>query len=185
MGKIYGAKAFVWAREADPTAKLFINDYNLEYNLSKCDALIEYVKYIEENGGKVDGIGTQMHIAIDSDKGKIASMFDKLASTGKLVRITELDIKVNTSSPTTENLAAQAEMYQYVIDTYKARIPETQQYGITIWGVSDNAKEHEYWIPDDAPNIFDGSYARKHAYKGVCDGLAGKDISVDFPGDLQ
>ncbi len=185
MGKIYGAKAFIWAREADPTAKLFINDYNLEYNLGKCDALIEYVKYIEENGGQVDGIGTQMHIAIDSDKEKIASMFDKLAATGKLIKITELDIKVNTSSPTTANLAAQAEMYQYVIDTYKARIPETQQYGITIWGVSDNAKEHEYWIPDDAPNIFDSSYARKHAYKGVCDGLAGRDISVDFPGDLQ
>ncbi|MCI1648502.1 MAG: endo-1,4-beta-xylanase [Bacteroides sp.] len=185
MGKIYGAKAFIWAHEADPTAKLFINDYNLEYNPDKCDKLIDYVKYIEENGGQVDGIGTQMHIAIDSDKEKIAAMFDKLATTGKLIKITELDIKVNTASPTTENLASQAEMYQYVIDAYKQHIPESQQYGITIWGVSDNEKEHEHWIPDDAPDLFDANYARKHAYKGVCDGLAGKDVSEDFPGDLQ
>lgn len=46
-------------------------------------------------------------------------------------------------------------------------------------------KEHEYWIPDDAPNIFDANYARKHAYKGVCDGLAGRDVSEDFSGELQ
>ena len=185
MGKIYGAKAFMWAREADPTAKLFINDYNLEYNLNKCDRLIEYVQYIDQNGGLVDGIGTQMHIAIDTSKDNIVQMFKKLAATGKLIRITEMDVKVNTSSPTADNLAAQAEMYQYVIDMYMEHIPVAQQDGITIWTLSDHPDEHVYWIPNDAPNIFDANYARKHAYKGVCDGLAGRDVSVDFPGDLQ
>ena len=91
----------------------------------------------------------------------------------------------NTSSPTTENLAQQAEMYQYVIDMYKKYIPADKQYGITIWGVSDNEKEHVNWIPNDAPNLWDANYARKHAYKGVADGLAGKDVSGDFTGDLE
>lgn len=184
MGKDYAVKAFQWAREADPTAKLFINDYNLEYNPNKLTKLIEYVQYIDQNGAQVDGIGTQMHIAIDSDKDKIVEMFRTLANTNKLIRITELDIKVNTSSPTTANLAAQAEMYQFVIDKYKELIPETLQAGITIWTLSDHPDEHVYWIPDDAPNIFDANYARKHAYKGVCDGLAGKNVGAEFPGNL-
>ena len=126
--------------------------------------------YIESKGATVDGIGTQMHIAVDSNKDNIAQMFQKLGATGKLIKVSELDIKVNTSSPTTENLAQQAEMYQY---------------GITIWGVSDNEKEHVNWIPNDAPNLWDANYARKHAYKGVADGLAGKDVSGDFTGDLE
>ena len=65
-------------------------------------------------------------------------MFQKLGATGKLIKVSELDIKVNTSSPTTENLAQQAEMYQYVIDMYTKYITVVKQYGITIWGVSDN-----------------------------------------------
>ena len=39
--------------------------------------------------------------------------------------------------------------------------------------------------PNDAPNLWDANYARKHAYKGVADGLAGKDVSGDFTGDLE
>lgn len=184
--KDYAVEAFNLARQyGNADDKLFINDYNLEYSLAKCDGLIEYVKYIESKGATVDGIGTQMHIAIDSNKDNIAQMFQKLAATGKLIKVSELDIKVNTSSPTTENLAQQAEMYQYVIDMYKKYIPLNQQYGITIWGVSDNEKEHVNWIPDDAPNLWDANYARKHAYKGVADGLAGKDVSEGFTGDLQ
>src|SRR5690606_28387830 len=64
MGKDYAAIAFKWAREYSPDKNelLFINDYNLEYNLDKCRGLIDYVKYIDSHGAKVDGIGTQMHI---------------------------------------------------------------------------------------------------------------------------
>ena len=184
--KDYAVEAFKLARQyGNPDDKLFINDYNLEYNPNKCDGLIKYVEYIESKGATVDGIGTQMHIAIDSNKDNIAQMFQKLGATGKLIKVSELDIKVNTSSPTTENLAQQAEMYQYVIDMYKKYIPADKQYGITIWGVSDNEKEHVNWIPNDAPNLWDANYARKHAYKGVADGLAGKDVSEDFTGDLE
>lgn len=186
LGKDYAVTAFKLARQyGNANDKLFINDYNLEYNLSKCDGLIAYVQYIESKGAVVDGIGTQMHISINTNKDNIVQMFQKLAATGKLIKISELDITIGTASPTTAQLATQAEMYQYVIDAYRTYIPAAQQYTITIWGVSDNAKEHEYWLPDDAPNLWDANYKRKHAYKGVADGLAGRDVSEDFTGDLQ
>ncbi|WP_308991272.1 endo-1,4-beta-xylanase [Mariniflexile litorale] len=185
LGQDYAVKAFKLARQyGNPTDKLFINDYNLEYNLAKCDGLITYVQYIESQGATVDGIGTQMHLSLNSDRDKIVQMFQKLAATGKLIKISELDIRLGTKSPTPAQLASQAEMYQYVIDMYKKYTPENQQYGITIWGVSDNANEHEYWLPDESPNVWDANYNRKHAYKGVADGLAGRDISAEFTGEL-
>lgn len=186
LGKDYAVTAFKLARQyGNATDKLFINDYNLEYSLAKCDGLIDYVKYIESKGATVDGIGTQMHISISSDTTKMIQMFQKLAASGKLIKISEFDIKVNTATPTVDNYAAQAKMYQFVIDSYKKYIPEYQRYGITIWGVSDAVAEHTYWIPDDAPNLWDKNYARKYAYKGVADGLAGEDVSIHFSGDLQ
>jgi GH35 family endo-1,4-beta-xylanase len=186
LGKDYAVTAFKLARQhGNADDKLFINDYNLEQNLAKCDGLIEYVRYIEAQGATVDGVGTQMHISINTDKENIAQMFQKLAATGKLIKVSELDITVGTSSPTLEDYAQQAEMYRYVVEMYLQHIPENQRYGITVWGVSDNAKEHESWLPDDAPCLWDADYARKHAYKGFADGLAGKDVSADFSGELQ
>ncbi|KIO51595.1 endo-1,4-beta-xylanase [Flavobacterium hibernum] len=185
LGKDYAVTAFKLARQyGNATDKLFINDYNLESRLDKCDGIINYVTYIESQGAKVDGIGTQMHISLTTDKDKIAQMFQKLAASGKLIKISELDVRLGTKTPTVAQQASQASMYQYVIDTYKKYIPAAQQYGITIWGVSDSVKEHEFWLPDESPNLWDANYVRKHAYKGTADGLAGKDVSKDFSGEL-
>lgn len=185
LGKDYAVSAFKLARQyGNETDKLFINDYNLESRLDKCEGLIKYVEYIENQGAKVDGIGTQMHIGLNTDKEKIVQMFQKLAASGKLIKISELDVRLGTKTPTVAQQASQAEMYQYVIDMYRQHIPTAQQYGITIWGVSDHPKEHEYWLPDESPNLWDANYVRKHAYKGTADGLAGKDVSKDFSGEL-
>ena len=78
-------------------------------------------------------------------------MFRTLANTNKLIRITELDIKVNTSSPTTANLAAQAEMYQFVIDKYKGTHSGNIASRHNYMDTGDHPDEHVYWIPDDAP----------------------------------
>lgn len=185
LGKDYAVTAFKLARQyGNATDKLFINDYNLESRLDKCEGLIKYVEYIESQGAKIDGIGTQMHIGLTTDKDKIVQMFQKLAASGKLIKISELDVRLGTKTPTVAQQASQAEMYQYVIDMYKKHIPEAQQYGITIWGVSDSEKEHEFWLPDESPNLWDANYVRKHAYKGTADGLAGKDVSKEFSGEL-
>lgn len=87
---------------------------------------------------------------------------------------------VGTKTPSADQLQKQADCYQMILTSYFENIPEAQQSAVTIWGLSDNEKEHEYWLKDDAPNIFDASYGRKIAYKGVCDAIAGKDVSADF-----
>ena len=189
LGKGYATKAFELARQYAPAnMKLYVNDYNLETSPNKLAALIDFVKYIDENNATgqpiVDGIGTQMHVTASSiTREQIDAMFQTMAATGKLVRVTELDVALGTASPSAEQLELQANVYQMIFESYKANVPEAQQSGITIWTLSDNAAEHEYWLPDESPNLFDGNYNRKHAYKGVCDGIAGKDISEEFSGD--
>ena len=194
LGRDYAVKAFLWARQADPDAKLFINEYGLESTSgAKVDGLIDYVRYIESRGAVIDGIGTQLHLNVNwTDTAGIKMMFQKLATTGKLIKITELDVAIANSenpespvAPTAEQYARQAELYRFVAAMYNRYIPETRRYGITVWGVSDNEKEHQYWLTNDAPCLWDADYARKHAYKGFADGLAGKDVSADFPGTLQ
>lgn len=180
-GMDYAVKAFEYAAKYNPNgAKLFVNEYNLETNPSKLAKLIEFVEYIDNHGAHVDGIGTQMHVSSSITKAQVDEMFKTLAATGKLVRITELDVTVGTKTPSADQLQKQADCYQMILTSYFENIPEAQQSAVTIWGLSDNEKEHEYWLKDDAPNIFDASYGRKIAYKGVCDAIAGKDVSADF-----
>lgn len=185
LGKDYAVKAFTLARQyGNATDKLFINDYNLESRLDKCDGLIEYVNYIESQGAQVDGIGTQMHVSLNTDKDNIVEMFKKLAASGKLIKVSELDVRLGTANPTPEQLLQQSDMYQFIIDKYIEHIPASQQHGITIWSMSDNEIEHEYWLPGESPNLWDANYQRKPAYMGVANGLAGRDVSEDFSGEL-
>lgn len=183
LGKDYAVKAFEFARRYSPHAKLFVNDYNLETNPSKLRELIEFVKYIDANGGQVDGIGTQMHVQAKSlTREQVDEMFKTMAATGKLVRITELDVALGTANPSIEEQRTQADCYKMIIESYLENVPEAQRSAITIWGVSDNKKEHEYWLNGDTPNLFDADYGRKLAYKAVCDALAGYNLADDLQG---
>ena len=198
--KDYPVRAFQLARKYLPAeTKLFVNDYGLETSPEKLAALVKFVQDIDAANGStiVDGIGTQMHITLsgtsdDADnnaqkiadlKTKVDAMFKTLAATGKLVRVTELDISLGTSSPSSAQWKAQSDCYQMIVDSYKANVPEAQQSGITVWSLSDNEAEHEYWLKGQVPNLFDSYYKRKWAYKGFCDGLAGQDIGLTFSGD--
>ncbi|GEP98674.1 endo-1,4-beta-xylanase [Chitinophaga cymbidii] len=172
-GKEYGVTAFKMARQYGNADDIhFINDYNLEYNLDKCRGLIAYVNYIESKGAKVDGIGTQMHISITSDKEKIAEMFRLLAATGKLVKISELDIGVGvkTTEATAEHYQAQADMYKYVIDKYFELIPAQQRYGITLWSPMDSPASSS-WRAGEPIGIWTEAYVRKLAYAAVAQAL--------------
>ncbi|GGZ37371.1 hypothetical protein GCM10007049_33220 [Echinicola pacifica] len=173
MGKAYAVKAFQLARQyGSPEDVHFINDYNLEYNLDKCQGLIDYVAYLEAQGAQVDGIGTQMHIGIHSNKQNIAKMFEMLAATGKLIKVSELDVRVNTANPSPEILEEQSEMYKYVVDMYHQYVPKNQQYGITIWGVTDS-KEDANWLPGERQGLWTQQLNRKPAYAGFVEGLQG------------
>ena len=175
LGKDYAVTAFNLARQyGNENDKLFINDYNLEYNLDKCRGIIEFVEYIESQGATVDGIGTQMHISTDSDKEKIAEMFELLAATGKLVKISELDIGVGVETPqaTMEHYQAQAEMYKYVIDKYFELVPADQRYGITIWSPTDSPAGSSWRANEPIGLWTEGGAERKPAYAGVADALS-------------
>ena len=195
----YAVKAFQMARQHLPTeTKLFVNDYNLETSPGKLAALIAFVNKIDTDNGSpiVDGIGTQMHVSLpckdDAEynaqklaelKEKVDAMFQTMAATGKLVRVTELDIALNNANPSAAQYQAQSEAYRLIMESYKANVPVAQQSGITIWSLSDNEIEHEYWLKGDKPNLFDKEYKRKWAYKGFCDGIAGEDLGLKFGGD--
>ncbi|MEO7044840.1 MAG: endo-1,4-beta-xylanase [Ferruginibacter sp.] len=179
LGRDFGYKAFTYAAQADPDAKLFINDYNLEYSTAKLDSLIAYVAEIRARGAKVDGIGTQMHISINANKQLIDAQFVKLAATGLLVHISELDIGVNLTNqpslvftPTLET--SQADMYNYVVASYMRNVPKAQRYGITIWGLQDD-QSWRYKNGADFPLLYNATGAKKMAYdavlKAIKDGL--------------
>lgn len=192
----YPVKAFQFARKYLPAeTKLFYNDYNLESSDSKRAAAIQFVKDIDAANGSaiVDGIGTQMHISFsptdDAEenatkvaelRARVDKMFQELAATGKLVRVTELDIVVGTGSPSAAQYKAQSDAYQTIFESYFENVPEAQQSGITIWSLTDAEDEHEYWLSGQKPNLWDESFKRKWAYKGVCDALAGEDVGLTF-----
>ena len=197
--KDYPVKAFQLARKYLPAdTKLFVNDYNLETSPKKLEALIKFAKEIDEKNGSpiVDGIGTQMHVTLNcSDdaeknaasiaelKAKVDAMFQTMAATGKLVRVTELDLSLGIGTPSSNQYKAQSDAYRMIVESYKANVPEAQQSGITIWSLSDNEAEHEYWLKGQVPNLFDKDYKRKWAYKGFCDGIAGEDLGLKYGGE--
>lgn len=173
MGKDYAVDAIAMARAAgNPADLLFINDYNLEYNLDKCKGLIAYVNYVESKGAKVDGIGTQMHISTSTNKDNIAEMFRLLAATGKLIKISELDlgVGVKTTQATAQNYQDQADMYKYVINKYFEIIPAAQRYGITIWSPLDSP-ESSSWRKGEPIGLWTEAYVRKLAYAAVAEAL--------------
>jgi endo-1,4-beta-xylanase len=179
LGRNYALKAFQYAKAADPNALLFINDYNLEYNSVKLDSLIAYVNELQGKGAHIDGIGTQMHININTSTSGIDAMFVKLAATGLKIRIAELDVSMNPGGVAgfTANstlLTQQATLYHYVVSSYKANIPKAQQYGITIWGVDDKDSWLNTSTKADFPLLYDAGFNIKPAYTSVLQALKGK-----------
>jgi endo-1,4-beta-xylanase len=183
LGRQYALKAFQYARAANPSALLFVNEYNLESSPTKLDSLLGYVAELQAAGAPIDGIGTQMHISILTPNTGIDAAFQRLAATGLKIRISELDIRLNPQEQPgfnplaidTSLLSQQSAKYNYVVNSYLKNVPSGQRFGITVWGVDDP----ESWIilsqgQQDAPLLFDRNFARKPAYAGFLQGLKGK-----------
>ncbi len=172
--------------------KLFINDYNLESDWDqngKLKSLIAWIKRWEADGiTKIDGIGTQMHISCyanpqtqESKKAAIVNMFKLMAASGKLVRVSELDMgyvdangnPVKTGDMTEEQHKQMAEHYKFVVKAYLENIPANQQWGICQWCATD-APGDSGWRKGEPVGLWDKDYYRKHTYAGFADGLAGK-----------
>ena len=184
--------------------KLFINDYNLESDWDKnqkVKSLVYWIGVWEKKGKelgwntKIDGIGSQMHISyyedpqiLESKKKAIQNMLKIMAETGKLVRISEIDMgyvdkdgkDVTTAQleklPIEERVAkekAMAEHYKWIIEQYFKIVPVSQQYGICQWCLTDSPTDSG-WRPGQPVGLWNLNYQRKPAYGGFADGLANK-----------
>nr|AAP81158.1 xylanase [Volvariella volvacea] len=92
LGENFITVAFVAARSADPTAKLYINDYNLDSNNAKVRGLVALVNRINSNHTLIDGIGTQIHLGAGGGSSVRATFTALAASSVAEIAITELDI---------------------------------------------------------------------------------------------
>ncbi|MFC5683864.1 endo-1,4-beta-xylanase [Flavobacterium sp. MAHUQ-51] len=179
LGKDYAVEAFRLARlYGNPNDILFINDYGLEGGGDKCDGLIQYVNYIESKGQTVDGIGTQMHVTLgETTIERIRTMLTKLAATGKLVKISELDmgikvggVTVKTQNVTSDQLLQMADFYKQIVEAYFDIVPAAQRYGITQWAATDSP-DNSSWRGGEPIGLWNSNYSRKPAYAGFAEGL--------------
>ena len=193
--RIVIAKARQYYAEFGGTAplRLFINDYNLESDWDdnkKLKSLIHWIEVWESDGETViDGIATQMHVSCyanettqKSKEEHVVKMLQLMAATGKLVKISELDMgyvdadgqTVPTSSMTEEQHKAMAAYYKFIVSKYFEIIPAAQQYGITQWCLTDASGElGTGWRGGEPVGLWDMNYNRKHTYAGFVEGLKG------------
>lgn len=182
-------KGFADAGGTPEDLKLFINDYNLESDWDqngKLKSLIQWIKDWEADGvTKIDGIGSQMHISCygnpqtqESKKNAIENMLKLMAESGKLVRISELDMgyvdangkEVKTADMTEEQHKEMRALYEFVVKKYLEIIPENQQWGICQWCATDSPA-NSGWRAGLPVGLWDLDYYRKHTYGGFAAGL--------------
>ncbi len=172
-GEEYIAKAFLWAHEADPDAKLFYNDYNTEFP-GKRDKIYCFLKQLLEAGVPIHGIGLQGHWNINNPSEKeLRDAIEKFSSLGLEVQITELDVSVYSSDEinpadnvyTAERKQKQLEKYKMVFRVF--RDYKNVITGITFWNVCDKTS----WLNNfpvkgrrNYPLLFDENLNPKEAY---------------------
>ncbi|KAL6708295.1 hypothetical protein ACN47E_003219 [Coniothyrium glycines] len=181
IGEAYLPIAFRLARKYNKgKAKLYYNDYNLEYNASKTAGAARIVKLIKSYGVKIDGVGYQAHLASEAtasapgaapDQKTLEAALHATADLGVDVAYTEIDLRMNVPS-TPAKLQAQADAYERVA---KSCLAVRKCVGMTVWGISDKYS----WIPGVFTNegdalLWDENYNKKPAYASFSKGIQAK-----------
>jgi endo-1,4-beta-xylanase len=168
IGPDYIALALTWARQADPTVKLYVNDYGIERPGAKTDGMYRLVTDLRARGVPLDGVGFQSHFttAWHPSRAELTDTLRRFAAVGLRVEVTELDVATVPGGGDAE-LARQADIYRDVAAACRA-VPECDR--ITTWGISDAST----WLgPDKRPLPFDTEYRAKPAYAALLEGLRG------------
>ncbi|TKV26478.1 endo-1,4-beta-xylanase [Arthrobacter sp. NamB2] len=165
--------AFRWAHEADPQAKLFFNDYNVESLNAKSDAYVDLIPKLQAQGVPVDGFAVQGHLSTQygfpADLQANLQRFDDL---GLETAITEIDVRMRVpagTQPTAAQLAEQASYYQRAL---QACVNVDECNSFTIWGFTDKYS----WVPvffanEGEATVMWNDFTRKPAYYALQDTL--------------
>jgi endo-1,4-beta-xylanase len=171
MGPDYVAIALKAARAADPDAKLYVNDYNVESAGPKMRALYGLVASLKRDGVPIDGVGLQSHFVAGRTPADFGAVVQKFASLGVDVAVTELDLRIRLPADD-KALAAQADDYASVVRACR----ETPRcVGVTTWGITDDRS----WVPSffsgyGAALPFDENHRPKPAVAAIIDGFTEK-----------
>lgn len=183
-------KGFADAGGKPEELKLFINDYNLEAawdkDHKKLKSLIHWIEEWQKDGvTKIDGIGSQMHVSCSMNPAEqknrekaYVDMLNLMVASGKLVRISELDMglddengnQVKTTDMTEEQHKAMRAYYEFIVKKYLEIVPKEQQWGICQWCATDSLA-NSGWRAGLPVGLWDLDYYRKHTYGGFAAGL--------------
>ncbi|HUS58769.1 MAG TPA: endo-1,4-beta-xylanase, partial [Planctomycetota bacterium] len=160
LGPEYIDLAFRWAHEADPTARLFYNDFGCQARSPKADALVELARGLLDRGVPLHGIGLQAHLSLDDMPAAddLACNIQRLGSLGLEVQITELDVVAGPQGSRDERLERQGQAY---FDVMRVAVEAPNCTAVGTWGIADCGS----WLgkfdgPDDVgPLPWDRNYS--------------------------
>ncbi len=190
MGDDYGRDIIGFARKyGGDDMLLFVNDYGLQWthtNYGKLYSIIDLIEYWEEDGVTyVDGIATQMHLSYSTEESSqtytkkgVTEMLEILATTDKLIKISELDVRLTDASGsiikstniTDEQHQMLADFYHFILKSYFEIIPVEQQYSVTHWTIVDPSTSAS-WRAGEPVGLWNESYSRKATYAGYVCGM--------------
>jgi endo-1,4-beta-xylanase len=169
VGPDYVALALQWAHMADPAAKLYVNDYNVESINKKSDALYALAQDLLARGVPLHGIGIQAHLGIQyAFPVSLTANLQRFADLGLDVAITEADVRVPLPADS-DKLTTQAAYYR---DLMHSCLAVDRCVSFTVWGFTD---AHS-WVPysfsgQGAATLFDAALQGKPAYFAVREAL--------------
>jgi len=146
LGPDYIAKAFIWAHEADPHARLYYNDYNLESIGPKSDAALALVKQLKARHVPIDGVGFQGHLSTQYGYPDLTNNLERFAALRLKIALTEVDVRTATKADAVNepvNALAPYAQESYWSRTLKACLAVRACISFTPWGFGDAYS----WVP--------------------------------------